>query len=30
MFPGGHYDPYTTELESIASASSDWFEMHLK
>ena len=30
MFPGGHYDPYTTELESIASASSDWFEIHLK
>jgi hypothetical protein len=30
MFPGGHYDPYTTELESVASASSDWFGIHLK
>lgn len=29
MFPGGHYDPYTTQLAAIASASSDWFRKHL-
>ena len=29
MFPGGHYDPYTTQLEAIASASRDWFATHL-
>lgn len=29
MFPGGHYDPYTTQLATIASASRDWFETHL-
>ncbi len=29
MFPGGHYAPYTTQLEAIASASCDWFETHL-
>lgn len=29
MFPGGHYDPYTTQLEAIASASLDWFLTHM-
>ncbi len=29
MFPGGHYDPYTTQLSAIASASLDWFRTHL-
>ncbi len=30
MFPGGHYDPYTTQLAAIASASRDWFETYLR
>lgn len=30
MFPGGHYAPYTTQLEAIASASRDWFATHLR
>ncbi|MFP6774436.1 MAG: alpha/beta fold hydrolase, partial [Alphaproteobacteria bacterium] len=30
MFPGGHYDPYTTQLAAIASASRDWFGTYLK
>lgn len=29
MFPGGHYDPYTTQLEAISTASSDWFARFL-
>lgn len=29
MFPGGHYAPYTTQLEAVASASRHWFETHL-
>lgn len=29
MFPGGHYAPYTTQLEAIAAASRNWFETHL-
>jgi fermentation-respiration switch protein FrsA (DUF1100 family) len=29
MFPGGHYDPYATQLAAIASASRDWFETYL-
>lgn len=29
MFPGGHYSPYTTQMEAIASASRDWFHTHL-
>jgi len=29
MVPGGHYAPYSTQLETIASASRDWFETHL-
>ena len=29
MFPGGHYDPYTTQLTAVASASRDWFETYL-
>ena len=29
MFPGGHYAPYTTQLDAIASASRDWFAAHL-
>lgn len=29
MFSGGHYDPYTTQLDGIASASCDWFRRHL-
>ncbi|MFT7599152.1 MAG: dienelactone hydrolase [Acidimicrobiales bacterium] len=29
LFPGGHYAPYTTQLDTIASAARDWFEMHL-
>lgn len=30
MFPGGHYSPYTTQLDAIAATSRDWFETHLK
>jgi dienelactone hydrolase len=30
MFPGGHYDPYTTQLSAIATASRDWFSTYLK
>ena len=30
MFPGGHYDPYTTQLAAIASASRDWFGTYLR
>jgi len=30
MFPGGHYAPYTTQLDAIADASLDWFATHLK
>lgn len=30
MFPGGHYDPYTTQLAAIASASRDWFAKYLQ
>lgn len=30
VFPGGHYEPYTTQLPAIASASRDWFETHLR
>jgi uncharacterized protein len=30
MFPGGHYDPYTTQLAAIASASRDWFRTYLR
>jgi cephalosporin-C deacetylase-like acetyl esterase len=30
MFPGGHYAPYTAQLEAIASASRDWFETYLR
>ncbi len=29
MVPGGHYVPYTTQLERIASASRTWFDEHL-
>lgn len=29
LFPGGHYAPYTTQLDAIAAASRDWFETHL-
>ncbi len=29
LFEGGHYAPYTTQLEAIASASRSWFEAHL-
>ena len=29
MVPGGHYAPYTTQLEAVASASRDWFATHL-
>jgi fermentation-respiration switch protein FrsA (DUF1100 family) len=29
MFPGGHYAPYTTQLDAISSASRDWFTTHL-
>ncbi len=29
MFPGGHYAPYTTQLEAVASASRHWFETYL-
>jgi len=30
MLPGGHYDPYTTQLAPIASASRDWFGTYLR
>jgi hypothetical protein len=30
MFPGGHYDPYTTQLAAIASATCDWFGTYLR
>ena len=29
VFPGGHYDPYTTQLTTVASASRDWFLTYL-
>jgi fermentation-respiration switch protein FrsA (DUF1100 family) len=29
MFPGGHYEPYTKQLDAIASASCDWFAKYL-
>ena len=29
MFTGSHYDPYTTQLTAVASASRDWFETYL-
>ncbi len=29
MFPGGHYEPYTSQLTAVASASRDWFQTHL-
>lgn len=29
IFPGGHYEPYTTQLEAVASASRDWFATYL-
>lgn len=29
VFPGGHYDPYTTQLAAIAAASRDWFGKYL-
>ncbi len=29
MFSGSHYDPYTTQLDAVASASRDWFQTHL-
>ncbi len=30
MFAGGHYAPYTTQLEAIASVSRDWFGRYLR
>lgn len=29
MFSGGHYDPYMTQLDIVATASCDWFLEHL-
>ena len=29
LFPGGHYAPYTSQLEPIATTSRDWFVTHL-
>ena len=30
MFDGGHYSPYTTQLDAIAAVSRDWFAAHLR
>lgn len=29
VFPGGHYAPYTTQLDAISAASLDWFRTHV-
>ncbi|MGH1488276.1 MAG: alpha/beta hydrolase [Acidimicrobiales bacterium] len=29
MFPGGHYAPYTTQLDAVASVCRDWFVTYL-
>lgn len=29
VFPGGHYAPYTTQLDAIAATSLDWFRTHM-
>lgn len=30
LFAGGHYAPYTTQLQTVLAASLDWFGQHLQ